>query len=122
MLIANEAFWFGALFVGALVTLAGLQGWAAKEREKNNPVKVVTFCNGQYYKFACSTTQDAATYALKCLETGQGVASIQVNGETVWSLTKGKQSLVELANRGNSLDAVPFRAENMNRLPTLKTY
>jgi len=113
MLIANEAFWFGALLVGALVTLAGLQAWAAKEREKKNPVKVVTFCNGQYYKFACPTTQDAAAYALNCLAMGQGVASIEVNGETVWSLMKGKQSLVELANKGKSLDALAFRAENM---------
>ena len=97
MFITNEAFWFGALIIGVFVTLASLQGWGAKQTEKNNPVKVVTFRNGQYYKFACSTTQDAAAYALKCLATGQGVAYIEANGETVWSLLKGKQSLVELA-------------------------
>ena len=113
MFIANEAFWFGVLLLGAIIILAGLQVWIAKQIEKNNPVKVITFLNGQYYKFACSTTQDAAAYALKCLATGQGVASIEVNGETVWSLTKGKQSLIELAYKGNSLDAAAFRAESM---------
>ncbi len=113
MFIANEAFWFGVLLLGGIVTLAGLQVWGAKQIEKNNPVKVVTFLNGQYYKFACSTTQDAAAYALKCLAAGQGVASIEVNGETVWSLMKGKEALVELAYKGTSLDAATFRAENM---------
>ncbi len=97
MFIANEAFWFGALLIGAFAIFAGLQGWKAKHIEKKNPVKVVTFRNGQYYTFACSTTQDAAAYALKCLETGEGVASIEANGETVWSFRKGQQSLVELA-------------------------
>jgi hypothetical protein len=97
MFIANGAFWFGAFVLGVLVTLASLQFLGAKQIEKNNPVKVVTFRNGQYYKFACSTIRDAAAYALKCLATGEGVASIEVNGETVWNLLKGKQSLVELA-------------------------
>jgi len=97
MLIANEGFWFGALVLGVFVTLTSLQGWQAKKIEKNNPIKVVTFRNGQSYKFACSTTRDAAAYALKRLAIGEGVAYIEVNGETIWNSLKGKQSLVELA-------------------------
>ncbi len=97
MFIANGAFWVGALVVGVLVTLANLQGWEAKQIEKNNPVKVVTFRNGHSYKFACSTIRDAAAYALKRLAAGEGVAYIEANGETIWNSLKGKQSLVELA-------------------------
>jgi hypothetical protein len=97
MLIANEAFWFGTLVLGVFVTLASWQVWGAKQIEKNNPVKVVTFRNGQCYKFACSTIRDAAVYALKRLATGEGVAYIEANGETVWNSLKGKPSLVELA-------------------------
>ena len=97
MLIANQAFWFGALVLGVFMTLAGWQHWGAKQIEKNNPVKVVTFRNGQSYRFACSTIRDAAIYALKRLATGEGVAYIEANGEIVWNSLKGKQSLVELA-------------------------
>jgi hypothetical protein len=97
MFIANGAFWVGALVVGVLVTLASLQGWEAKQIEKNNPVKVVTFRNGHSYKFACSTIRDAAAYALKRLAAGEGVAYIEVKGETVWNSLSGKPSLVELA-------------------------
>ena len=97
MLIANEGFWFGALALGVFVTLASWQFWGVKQIEKNNPVKVVTFRNGKSYKFACSTIRDAAAYALKRLATGEGVAYIEANGETVWNSLKGKQSLVELA-------------------------
>jgi len=97
MLIANEAFWFGTLVLGVLVTVGSLQVWGAKQIEKNNPVKVVTFRNGKSYQFACPTIRDAAVYALKRLATGEGVAYIEVDGETVWNSLKGKQSLVELA-------------------------
>jgi len=97
MLIANEAFWFGFLVLSVFVTLASLQGWKAKQIVKKNPVKVVTFRNGQCYKFACSTIRDAAVYALKRLSTGEGVAYIEANGETIWNSLKGKQSLIELA-------------------------
>jgi hypothetical protein len=97
MLIANEAFWFGALVLGVLVTVGSLQVWGAKQTEKNKPVKVVTFRNGTCYKFACSTIGDAAAYALKRLATGEGVAYIEANGEVVWNSLKGKQSLGELA-------------------------
>ncbi|HET6598151.1 MAG TPA: hypothetical protein VFG81_21225 [Anaerolineales bacterium] len=97
MLIENEVFWFGALVVGVFVTLAGLQSWGVKQIDEENPVKVVTFRNGQCYKFACSNTRDAAAYALKRLASGEGVAYIEINGETVWNSLKGKQSLVELA-------------------------
>jgi hypothetical protein len=97
MFIANGVFWVGVLVVGVLVTWASLQGREAKQIEKNNPVKVVTFRNGRSYKFACSTSRDAAAYALKRLAAGEGVAYIEVNGETVWNSLSGKQSLVELA-------------------------
>ena len=97
MLIANETFWFGTLVIGVFVTLASWQIWGTKQIEKNNPVKVVTFCNGKSYQFACPTIRDAAVYALKRLATGEGVAYIEANGETVWNSLKGKQSLVELA-------------------------
>jgi hypothetical protein len=60
------------------------------------PVKVVTYRNGKTYKFAFSTIGDAVAYALGRLATGEGVAYIEVNGETVWNSLKGKQSLVEL--------------------------
>jgi hypothetical protein len=97
MFVANGAFWVGTLVVGVLVTLASLQGWKAKQIEKNNLVKVVTFRNGHSYKFACSTIRDAAAYALKRLAAGEGVAYIEVKGETVWNSLSGKPSLVELA-------------------------
>ena len=101
MLITNEVFWFGALFLGVFVTLASLQGWGAKkiakQRESKNLVKVVTFRNGQTYKFGCSTVRDAAAYALQRLARGEGVAYIEANGETIWNSLKGKQSLIELA-------------------------
>ncbi len=97
MFIANEAFWFGALVLGVFVILASLQGWGIKQMEKNNPVKVVTFRNGQCYKFACSTIRDAAAYALQRMARGEGVAYIEANGETIWNSLKGKQSLLELA-------------------------
>lgn len=97
MFIANGAFWVGAVVVGVLVTLANLQGWEAKQIEKNNPVKVVTFRNGHSYKFACSTIRDAAAYALKRLAAGEGVAYIEVKGEIVWNSLSSKHSLVELA-------------------------
>jgi hypothetical protein len=99
MLVANEAFWFGAfgvLVLGVLVTLARMQARAAEQIKKNKPVKVVTYRNGKCYKFAFSTIHDAAAYALKRLATGEGVAYIEANGETVWNSLKGKQSLVEL--------------------------
>ena len=99
MLIANEAFWLGALVVltlGVLVTLARMRAGAAKQIMKNLPVKVVTYRNGKCYKFAFSTIGDAAGYALRRLATGEGVAYIEANGETVWNSLKGKQSLVEL--------------------------
>ena len=100
MLIANEAIWFGVLVVFALgvwVTLVKLQNWGAKQREKNKPVRVVTYRNGKSYCFACSTIRDAAGYALKRLATGESVAYIEADGERVWNSLKGKQSLVELA-------------------------
>ena len=97
MLTANEGFWLGTLVLGVFVTLGSWQVWGAKQIEKKNPVKVVTFRNGQSYKFACSTIREAAVYALKRLATGEGVAYIEANGETVWNSLKGKQSLVELA-------------------------
>jgi hypothetical protein len=100
MLITNEAFWIGALVLGIFVTLIRLQGWGAKklakQKEIHNPVKVVTFRNGQTYKFACSTIRDAAAFALKRLARGEGVAYIEANGETIWNSLKGKESLVEL--------------------------
>src|ERR671925_335863 len=95
-MLANEAFWFGTLVLGVFVTLASLQAWGAKQIEENKPVKVVTFRNGTCYKFACSTIREAAVYALRRLATGEGVAYIEANGETVWNSLKGKQSLVEL--------------------------
>ena len=97
MLIVNEALWLGTLILGVFLTMASVQVWEAKQIEKNNPVKVVTFRNGQSYRFACSTIRDAANYALKRLATGEGVAYIEANGETVWNSLKGKQSLIELA-------------------------
>jgi hypothetical protein len=97
MSIANEGFWFGTLVLGVFVTLGSLQVWGAKKIEKNKPVKLVTFRNGKCYKFACSSIQEAAAYALQRLATGEGVAYIEANGETVWNSLKGKQSLVELA-------------------------
>lgn len=100
MLIVNEALWFVALIafpLGVCVILVMLQNWGTKQLEKNKPVKVVTYWNGQSYKFACSTIQDAATYALKRLARGEGVAYIEAEGETVWNSLKGKQSLIELA-------------------------
>jgi hypothetical protein len=97
MFIANEGVWFGALVLGVFITLGSLQVWRAKQVEKNKPVKVVTFRNGQSYQFACSTIREAAVYALKRLATGEGVAYIETNGEVVWNSLKGKQSLIELA-------------------------
>ena len=100
MLIGNEALWFGALValvLGVLVTLARLRAGEAKQLKKNMPVKVVTYRNGKCYKFAFSTIGDAAAYALGRLAKGEGVAYIEVNGETVWNSLKGKRSLVELA-------------------------
>jgi hypothetical protein len=102
MIIGNEALWSGtliALALGVLVALAGLRSRAAKQRKKNLPVKVVTYRNGKSYKFAFSTIGDAAAYALGRLATGEGVAYIEANGETVWNSLKGKQSLVELARQ-----------------------
>jgi hypothetical protein len=99
MLIASEAFWLGALgilvlgfFVVQVRRRAVLAG-----QIKNMPVKVVTYRNGRTYKFAFFTIGEAAAYALGRLATGQGVAYIESNGETVWTSLKGKQSLVELA-------------------------
>ena len=100
MLIANEAFWLGALLVlvlGVLVILARMRAGAAKQIMKTMPVKVVTYRNGKCYKFAFSTIGEAAAYALGRLATGEGVAYIEANGATVWNSLKGKQSLVELA-------------------------
>lgn len=99
MLIANEVFWLGALVVlalGVLVTLAR-RAEAAKQLKENLPVTVVTYRNGRSYKFAFSTVGDAAAYALGRLATGEGVAYIEADGETVWNSLKGKQSLVQLA-------------------------
>jgi hypothetical protein len=98
MLIANKAFWLGALAVlalGVLVTLARMRDRTANQI-KNLPVKVVTYRNGKCYKFAFSNIGDAAAYALGRLATGEGVAYIEVNGETIWNSLKGRQSLVEL--------------------------
>jgi hypothetical protein len=100
MSIGNEAFWFsalGALVLGVFVILARLRAGAAEQIAKNKPIKVVTYRNGKCYKFAFSTIRDAAIYALKRLATGEGVAYIEANGETVWNSLKGKQSLAELA-------------------------
>ena len=102
MIIGNEAFWFGilvALALGVLVVVARLRARAAKQRKKNLPVKVVAYRNGKSYKFAFSKIGDAAAYALGRLATGEGVAYIEANGETVWNSLKGKQPLVELARR-----------------------
>ena len=97
MFIADAAFWFGAFVIGVFVTLASLRGWGAKQVEKNNPVKLVTFRNGRCYKFACSTIRGAAAYALQRMARGEGVAYIEANGETIWNSLKGKQALIELA-------------------------
>ena len=99
MLIANEAFWLGTLLVlilGVLVLLARTRAGAAKQVINDMPVKVVTYRNGKCYKFAFSTIRDGAAYALGRLATGEGVAYIEANGETVWNSLKGRQSLVEL--------------------------
>lgn len=102
MLIVSEVFWLGALVVlvlGVLVTVTKMRAGAAKQMHirENMPFKVVTYRNGKCYKFAFSTIGDAAAYALRRLATGEGVASIEANGETIWNSLKGRQSLVELA-------------------------
>ena len=99
MLIVSEAFWLGTLLVlvlGVLVILARMRSGAAQQIMKNMPVKVVTYRNGKCYKFAFSTIGEAAAYALGRLATGEGVAYIEADGETVWNSLKGRQSLVEL--------------------------
>ena len=103
MLIATEAFWFGAVLaiaLGVFVTLTRLQNWVAKRIAKKRAVKLIVFRHANRYEYPFPTIQDAARAALD----RQGASEIIANGKTVWlgswfasDLERDRLSLEELA-------------------------